>query len=428
MDELLEFLFMQVNKSTIRLEVHNGANHLVLPSYTLPDNVVMNGGLYERAEIDKHYKALENTLAPLGHPTVNGKFVSAQSPEAVTGPWHIGAWNRNVERRGNRIFMEKWVNIEFAANTAKGRELLQAVGYDTGTGTLVATDTPIHTSVACFTAKELTPNAAGYQWKAKISRMDHDAILIGVPGAATPEDGVGIMVNMANAVPLQVNAGVLSDNSYSNRQQQLSAAVALRFGEDAWVVDFDEAKTVVRLRGGENQAIGYRIEGSKALLADEGESVKRNESWVVNKLLQLLGMTVNSDPSISKPSPEAVKMDEAALAAMLEKQAETIAANTAKQLEPLQAQITELKTNNEALADQLKSKVDAEETEKRKVVAEKIPGGELAANALSGEALDAAYAACLGTTPAVGGVFQPNSATKPQGAPNPDDYFGKGVK
>ena len=67
----------KVNSQAIRRETYNGRPHLVLPSYTLPANVVMNGGLYPESEIDAHYQGLEGTLAPLGHPTVNGQFVSA---------------------------------------------------------------------------------------------------------------------------------------------------------------------------------------------------------------------------------------------------------------------------------------------------------------------------------------------------------------
>ena len=73
----------RVNSQSIRRVVHNGRDHLILPSYTLPANVVMNGGLYSASEIDAHYAGLEGTLAPLGHPQVNGQFVSALSPEGL---------------------------------------------------------------------------------------------------------------------------------------------------------------------------------------------------------------------------------------------------------------------------------------------------------------------------------------------------------
>ena len=51
----------KVNSQSIRRETYNGREHLVLPSYTLPANVVMNGGLYTQEEIDAHYQGLEGT-------------------------------------------------------------------------------------------------------------------------------------------------------------------------------------------------------------------------------------------------------------------------------------------------------------------------------------------------------------------------------
>ena len=65
----------QVNSKQIRKITHNEREHWVLPSYTLPANVIMNGGLYPASEIDAHYQGLEGTLAPLGHPQVDGQFV-----------------------------------------------------------------------------------------------------------------------------------------------------------------------------------------------------------------------------------------------------------------------------------------------------------------------------------------------------------------
>ena len=40
----------KVNSQSIRRENYNGRDHLILPSYTLPANVVMNGLLYPENE------------------------------------------------------------------------------------------------------------------------------------------------------------------------------------------------------------------------------------------------------------------------------------------------------------------------------------------------------------------------------------------
>lgn len=135
----------KVNSKAIRREQHNGREHWVVPSYTLPANVVMNGGLYPASEIDQHYSGLEGTLAPLGHPQVNGQFVSAFSPEGLN-VGYVGAWNKNVKKSGNRVYVEKWIDTEVAKRTDDGKRLLERLealekGEDVP---------PIHTSVAVF--------------------------------------------------------------------------------------------------------------------------------------------------------------------------------------------------------------------------------------------------------------------------------------
>lgn len=184
----------QVNASSIRRETHNGREHIVVPSYTLPSDIVMNSGLYPHDEIEKAYHTLEGTLAPAGHPVVNGTYVSAMTPEALNA-YYVGAWNRSVKREGNRIYVEKIIDVETAQQTEKGRAILDAINKGE----------PIHTSTGIFLQQEMTPNAKGYKWIARNMQMDHDAILIGEIGAATPAEGVGMLVNVADAQPLPAN-------------------------------------------------------------------------------------------------------------------------------------------------------------------------------------------------------------------------------
>lgn len=202
-EQLRVNLSATVNNAQIRRGVmHNGRPHTVIPSYTLPDDVIMNGLLYPHAEIEKSYKGLEGTLAPMGHPTLDGTYIPAGTPEAINAH-HIGAFNRNVERRGNRIYVEKWVDELVANQTEKGRELLQAV----------EAGAPVHTSTGIFLQPDLTANGKSangkaYRGTARNMVMDHDAILIGEIGAATPDDGVGLMVNnlrVEDATPLTLN-------------------------------------------------------------------------------------------------------------------------------------------------------------------------------------------------------------------------------
>lgn len=399
----------QVNSKTIRREQHNGRDHLVLPSYTLPANVIMNGGLYTAEQIDKHYQALEGTLAPLGHPTVNGQFVSAFSPEGIN-VGHVGAWNRNVKKAGNRVYLEKWIDIEFAKNTEGGRELLERVdALERGDDV-----PPIHTSVAAF-LQRLEANeqqkGMGAEWVAEIASMDHDAILLHEVGAATPEQGVGLMVNADQAKPLQANSGALIGESYRERERRLERAAKERFpGEDeyVWVADFTDSQVVIVRNGGKAEVFGYASEGGKITIDADGAPVVRQESWVA--------MVANSVKKLfQNPQAQPVTNQEGEMPLTPEEKAElvqeigaNVSAALADQLKPITDSVTQMQANQKALADQIEANGKAEETAMREVVKGKF--GEVVANSLHGDALREMFKQCGDAAPLAG-----NSATQPAG-------------
>lgn len=174
----------KVNSATIRREKLNGRDVIIVPSATLPDDVVMNGVLYPSDEIEKSYASLENTFAPLGHPDRNGQFLNAADPEAVNG-FHIGAFNRNVRRDGGRVKIDKYIDVLFASNTEGGKRVLAAIEKGE----------PIHTSTGLYAIMENANGDVPYNRIAREIIFDHDAILLDEEGAATPEQGVGMLVN-----------------------------------------------------------------------------------------------------------------------------------------------------------------------------------------------------------------------------------------
>ncbi|MDV7025451.1 hypothetical protein R4P48_22640 [Atlantibacter subterranea] len=411
----------RVNSQSIRREVHNGRDHLILPSYTLPANVVMNGGLYSTSEIDAHYAGLEGTLAPLGHPQVNGQFVSAFSPEGLNVGF-VGAWNRNVKKAGNRIYLEKWVDVNKASESEGGRELLERVaaierGEDVP---------PIHTSVAVF-LDQLEPNeeqkALGAEWVAKIHGMDHDAILLHEVGAATPEQGVGLMVNADLATPLKANSGALVGESFREREQRLDRAAKAKFApgenEYAWVADFTDSQVVIIRNGGSAQVYGYTSDGGKITFDDTGTPVARQESWVTvvaNKVKSLF--TPQDKPATNHQTEGDMPLTTEDTELLRKIVGEAIAANNDATIKPLSESIAAIQTNQQQLAETLTANSRAEEATKRAAVAK--VHGEIVANALSGDALDAMFknlgeAAPLGTNSA--------QAQTETGAPDPATYF-----
>ncbi|KNC11581.1 hypothetical protein AC790_13515 [Pantoea sp. RIT-PI-b] len=412
----------KVNSQAIRRETHNGRAHLVLPSYTLPANVVMNGGLYSAAEIDAHYQGLEGTLAPLGHPTVDGQFVSAFSPEGINAG-HIGAWNRNVKKSGNRIYAEKWVDTVVANQSEGGRELLERVaaierGEDVP---------PIHTSVAVF-LEQLEANeeqkSQGIEWVAKINAMDHDAILLHEVGAAQPEQGVGLMVNADQAKSLKANSGALVGESYRERERRIEQAARDKFvtGPDdyAWIADFTDSQAIVIRNGGDAQVYGYSSDGGKITFDDAGSKVARQESWVAiaaNKFKSLF--TPQEAPATNHQTEGDMPLTKEELEQIGTIVSSAIAANNEASLKPITEALSGIQANQKTLSDALTANSRAEEQTMRDAV--KAVHGDIIANALTGEALKEMFSK-LGEATQIGA----NSAKNPPvtGAPDPAVYFG----
>lgn len=408
----------KVNSKSIRREMLNGREHIVVPSATLPFGVVMNGGLYTREEIEANYKKLDNTLAPLGHPTVNGQFVPALSPEGLS-VGYVGAWNRNAKIEGNRVRLEKWIDIEVAKRSEGGRTLLDRID-----AVVNGQAEPIHTSVAVILRKQPVGPGAGYDWVANIRSMDHDAILLDEPGAATPDQGVGLMVNADQAVPLQGNSGALIGESYREKENRLSGAAKARFAagteEYVWVADFTDSQAVIVRNGGTQELYGYTDTGGKITFDDTGIPVDRQESWVkripvINHLIKFFS-TNQARPDNSMEGDMPLTAEEKA--GLVTDIGAAVAANVAEQLKPLNDKVSALETNQKTLSDTLTANQKAEEADKRKVVAEKF--GEVIANSLSGDALNEAYKQC-GDAATVAANSAQNQADT--GAPDPATYF-----
>lgn len=171
------------NAAKVRRETRHGRSVIIVPSATLPDNVVMNGILYPAEEIEKSFMGLERTPAPLGHPVVNGKMVSARDPLGIN-IGYIGAHNENVRRENGRVLMDKVIDVEVANRCAGGKAVLAAI----------EAGDPIHTSTGLLAKLSPVANAA-HKHVARGYAFDHDAILLDEPGAATPDQGVGMLVN-----------------------------------------------------------------------------------------------------------------------------------------------------------------------------------------------------------------------------------------
>lgn len=172
------------NVAAVRKEKRNGRDVVIVPSATMPDDIVMNEIMYPAKEIAKSFASLNRTPAPLGHPTINGKFVSARDPEGINIGW-IGAWNENVRQEKGRVLLDKVIDVERANQSEGGKAVLAAIEKGE----------PVHTSTGLLCVLDAANGDVDYKHSARDIVFDHDAILLAEEGAATPEQGVGMLVN-----------------------------------------------------------------------------------------------------------------------------------------------------------------------------------------------------------------------------------------
>ena len=398
----------KLTTNTIRRETHNGREHIVVPSYTLPFNIVMNREYYPEAEIIANYQSLEGTLAPLGHPTVDGEFVSAFSPEGLNTGF-CGAWNRNVELRGNRVYVEKWVDVETASHSEQGRELLSRLeALEKG-----ESKDPIWSSVAVYRQRMPATEdmkAQGADHVVKIMSIDHDAILLHEPPAASPEQGVGLMVNTDQAKPLMSVA--MKENSYRTLEKQLTAAAREMFpdADYVYVVDFTDREVTIATNENCAERYNYEKQADKIIL-NNGELATNEESksWFAQFAEHLSNLfSLNEKIKANKSEDDPMPLTKEERAELVKEINEGLAANianaVAEALKPVQASVEELQTNQEelqtnqkAIKEEIAANANKEVAEKRAAVAK--VHGEIVANALSGEALEAMFKSLGKATP-----------------------------
>lgn len=337
-----------VNSKLIREEVVNGRTFIVVPSKTLPDNIVMKGGLYPAEEIAKSYKSLEGTPAPLGHPEHEGEYISANDARAYL--FNIGGFNKNVERKDGVVHVEKWIDKEHAQRMAP--ELIDAINHGE----------PIHTSTGLLCNRGTAPKGANYEWVALNMQFDHDAILLGEVGAATPDQGVGMMVNGQQM--FVVNSTL--DSMESDKRESMSKAL----GEDKWLVDYNDNELIYQPNDSSDyMAVAYSLANDNVTIEGEAYPVKRLTAW--ERLTNFLK---------PKLKLKAVNMDKEEMQALL---ADALGGITAK----IDEQAAAIAAVNTRLDEQAELAANTKLASKREAVAKEF--GDVVANSLDEAGLDA---------------------------------------
>ncbi|WP_425070654.1 hypothetical protein [Sagittula sp. S175] len=268
------------NTAKVRREKRNGRDVVIVPSATLPDGIVMNGIRYPADEIEKSYLSLNRTPAPAGHPTINGRFVSASDPEGINIGW-FGAWNENVRREGGRVFLDKVIDVARANESETGRAILNAI--DKGE--------PIHTSTGLYCNLDAC-NDGEAEHIARNIVFDHDAVLLNEEGAATPEQGVGMLVNAkGEAEEIEVINSVWED---AERELEWAADMAVRAVdrmERASIVDRLKTAIMEALRPSERETSTNEKEIDMAV-SDEQFKTLSDEVKTLSDSMGKIGETI----------------------------------------------------------------------------------------------------------------------------------------
>lgn len=270
-EQTLVNMTFKVNNSKIRREKRSGRDVIIVPSATLPDNVVMNGIMYPAAEIDAGYESLHMAPAPYGHPQANEKFVSARTPEGINMGW-IGAHNENPRREGGRVLVDKVIDVEVAESTPRGRRVLEAINEEK----------PIHTSTGII-CKLHACSSGGAEKEARDIFVDHDAFLLYESGAATPDQGVGVFVN-SSGVEMEVI------NSFSDEVER-----EIEWASETVLRALEKKGNIPMLERIKSVLMGVFPEGQNNSETEEGEAEMADQD-----LSKLSAQLENMQESITK--------------------------------------------------------------------------------------------------------------------------------
>lgn len=404
--------------SNISEQVIDGDLHYVIKNVVpLCDDIVMNGGMYPAEEIRNSYHGLNGNPAPYNHPMVDGSFVSAHNIRAVN-QYHVGAWIENASHDGGKVLVDLKVNKVIAERSDKGQELLGRIEalMNSADGA-----EPIHVSTGLLLNREAaegTSKGKKYSWIARNMEWDHLAILPpGVPGAGTPEDGVGIFatngeqieritVNLEDSTVPDESANKInykswlhkainyitnkSDLSFENISEQIRHILKAEVGENVWpyiVAVYDDR-------------VGFEIKGQ----------IFQQFYIVEDDVVKLVGERVKA---VYKTELEPVKSTEGEIS-MTNEELQAVVAEATKlavneALKPVQEKLDSVTAELTDVKGKLAANAEQEETAMRAAIIAELKLPESAVNALKGEALRETYA--LTSKPAaLKGGFQPNHA------------------
>jgi hypothetical protein len=373
-----------VTSEMVRKEEFQGEMHYMIASATMPDDIVMNGGLYPAEEIAASFTGLEEVHAPVGHPVdVNGNFISATTPYAVRNNG-IGAQVANVRRENGRVFHDTAINIEVAKSSNLGKRVLDRVEA------IMSGDNakPIHTSTGVYLERTDVENDSTmyanrivepHDWVGSNFFFDHNAILLDEDGAATPEQGTGMAVNKSGEQVkvlihneegdvVATQEGDIIDELYEFKTAVREAIKSAHFAGDnnyCYIVELHESYVILENyvdgEGDTLYKVPYMVDSDGGITSGTPQKIKRNIVYTaINSMktfMKSMGFASNNHEAYNgvtnnETPVEENDMNKEEMQALLAEQSKTMQANLndqlASSLKPLQESVKALEANAKA--------------------------------------------------------------------------------
>jgi hypothetical protein len=212
---VMDVYFQVTPAYTVRQEVYNGADYLVVPVVMMVEGVHSGSHgpiLHLAEELGRIPESWDHIPVTIGHPQVNGQYVSANSPEVLTD-WAVGLiFNTHME--GDSLRAEAWIEVS----------RIQALSAETLTK--INNNEIIEVSVGVFSDEERVEGIHGnesYTAIARNHRPNHLALLPDEVGACSIADGCGLRVNKKGGMKVPEKTLVVNEENLQNVLKELSA-------------------------------------------------------------------------------------------------------------------------------------------------------------------------------------------------------------
>lgn len=213
-EQILDVYFVVNEDYTIRREEYDGKPHIVVPVTMMVEGVHSGSHgpiLHLAEELGRYPESWDGIPVTIGHPQVNGVYVSANSPE-VLHDWAVG-----------RIFNTHMNEGKLQAEAWLCEDDLERVSEETLS--MINNNEIVEVSVGIFSDEEDetgTWNTERYAAIARNHRPNHLALLPNEEGACSIEDGCGIRVNKKGGTEVTKEQIIVNSENQSQVLKELN--------------------------------------------------------------------------------------------------------------------------------------------------------------------------------------------------------------